>query len=188
MIKIIKIILVFFILITTVSLKNNATYKEIIKTGIKPKINPDYPFPVSKQFNNGCFGFAVKNVVKYKYNEDIDLLEAEKKIKKSRKDLWTEKHIKNFLKEYKLKTIWFDKASDFFYFLHKGEPVIIQYKYYTSKNYWIGHFVAVYSFDKTGVWISETIKANRIKIPYEKVFYKDCIHTDFSFAVVKKIK
>ena len=186
--RIFKIIILIILSFSFTGLKRNAGYKKILKSGIKPKIKSDYEFPVSKQYQNGCFGFAVKNVVKYKYDINIDLKEAEKKINKPRNDLWTAEHIRNFLKEYNLNTKWYESAYSFFYFLSKGEPVIIQYKYFTSKNYWVGHFVAVYSFDQKGVWISETIEGKRKRITYDKVFSKEGRYTVFAFAVVEKTK
>ena len=186
--RITKILFIIISIFIFTGLKRNTDYKNILKSGIKPKLKTDYNFPVSNQFQNGCFGFAVKNIVKHKYNIDIDLKEAEKKINKPRNDLWTADHIKNFLREYNLQTKWYENAYSFFYFLSKGEPVIIQYKYYTSKNYWVGHFVAVCSFDQKGVWISETIEGKSKRIPYDKVFSKEGRDTVFPFAIVEKNK
>jgi hypothetical protein len=161
-------------------------YWKIVSTKISPKIAPDYAFPVSVQFKNGCFAFAVKHIVAYKYNENINLYEAEKKIHKPRSDLWTHEHIKNFLNAYHLNLTWYDRADIFFHMLANGEPVMIQYKYYLSETSWVGHFVAVYSFNATGVFVSDSISGKRIHLAYTHVFDGSGKHTQFPFAVVKK--
>jgi hypothetical protein len=162
-------------------------YWKLVSSAITPKIKTDYAFPVSVQFKNGCFAFAVNHIVEYKYKQKINLYDAEKKINKPRTDLWTHEHITNFLKEYQLKLTWYNRADIFFYFLINGEPVMIQYKHYLSATSWVGHFVAVYSFDATGVFVSDSISGKRIHLVYDRVFDQSGRYTQFSFAVVQKI-
>ena len=160
------------------------TYIEIINTDVKPGISTDYEFPLSAQYQNGCFAFGVKHIVKHKYDIDIDPYKVEKEINKPRSELWTIDHISNFLNKYDLKLRWFTDAETFFDLLKKGEPVLIQYKYPIADNKWIGHFVAVYSFDKEGVWIAESISNTRTKILYTDIFDTTGLQTQFSFATI----
>ncbi|MBN1797908.1 MAG: hypothetical protein JW822_05005 [Spirochaetales bacterium] len=162
-------------------------YWEIVSFALIPKLKADYAFPVSVQFKNGCFAFAVKHIVEYKYAQNINLYEAEKKISKPRTDLWTHEHIKNFLNTYQLKLTWYNRADIFFKLLINGEPVMIQYKYSLSGASWVGHFVAVYSFDAEGVFAADSISGKRIHLPYNMVFDQSGKYTQFPFAVVEKI-
>lgn len=162
-------------------------YGTILEDGATSKISPDYAFPLSKQYKSGCYAFAVNHIVEYKYNEKIDLLEAEKKINKPREELWSAEHIKNFNETYNLKLSWYKSAEDFFRFLEDGEPVMIQYRYYHSETYWTGHFVAVYTFDDKGVWVSESISNTRIRLPYSDIFDEGGKQTIFSFATVERL-
>jgi hypothetical protein len=159
---------------------------EYVIQEIKPGIADDYLFPVSNQFQNGCFAFAVKHIVEYKYGVKIDPYKVEESINKPRSDLWTSEHISNFLEEYDLKIKWYTDAKTFFSLLQKGEPVLIQYKYQISENKWIGHFVAAYSFDSKGVWISDSISGKRIRIPFTDVFDTNGLQTQFGFATIEK--
>lgn len=164
---------------------SNLNYTEILAKGIKPKIKPDYLFPVSKQHDNGCFGYAVKHIADYKYGIKIDVNQTEKKINKPRNSLWEYKHIQDYLKLYSLQLTWKNDAATFFKLLRKGEPVLIQYKWYYGSS-WVGHFVAVYSFDKKGVWISESIQNKRVRIAYKDVFEETGYYTDFYFAYLSR--
>ena len=59
--------------------------------------------------------------------------------------------------------------------LQAGEPVSISYvlKYYSYKyqSYKsVLHIVAAYSFDENGVWVSETVSAQRKLVPWNELF------------------
>ncbi|MBN2533617.1 MAG: hypothetical protein JXB88_12030 [Spirochaetales bacterium] len=162
------------------------TLSSMNKSSMKPGIKPDYAFPVSKQYHRGCFAFALNHILEYRYKTKIDLLEAEKKIRKPREDLWTHTHIQNFLAAYNITMTWYNDVDTFFHFLSKGVPVMIQYKWYNSDINWVGHFVAAYSFDGNGVWVSDSISVQRIHLPYDEVLDAYGEYTQFSFALVEK--
>jgi hypothetical protein len=161
-----------------------ASYREILALGIKPRIAPGYFFPLSKQHHNGCYGFSMKHIVDYKFKVKIDVDKAEKKIGKPRNDLWTNEHITNFNALVGIRLTWEDRACDLFRRLVSGDPVMIQYKYALPGNSWVGHFVAAYSFDKTGLWVSESISNKRKRIPYKDIFGESGTSTFWSFASV----
>lgn len=162
------------------------TLSRLQKSHMKPALNPDYAFPVSKQYRRGCFAFAVNHILEYSYNTKLDLIEAEKKIKKPREDLWTRTHIENFLNAYNLQMLWYDDVDTFFDFLSNGIPVMIQYRWYNSETNWVGHFVVAYSFDENGVWVSDSISVKRIHLPYDDVLETSGEYTRYSFALVEK--
>lgn len=160
------------------------TYTEILDSGIKPAIDVDFDFPISYQYENGCFAFAVKHVLEYKFDETIDLYEAEKIIKKPRSVLWDVDYITAFLNEYDIEMTWYKDVETFFRLLESGEPIVMQYPYKVGKDRYIGHLVAVYSFDDKGVFVSDSISGKHINIEYSLVFNQTGRYTRYGFARV----
>jgi|GEM_PF-4255434 len=163
-------------------MKDLVSYKTILKSDIKPGLKPQYKFPCTKQPKYECFGYAVKHIVKYKYDIDIDVIKSDKITGRNTDWGWNLNDIKNFLQLHKLEIDSRYTANELFSFLMQGEPVIIWYK--ISKNW--GHWVSAYSFDNNGIWISESITNKRICIPYNKIFESDGINCKGSFMVIKK--
>ncbi|MBN1698259.1 MAG: ankyrin repeat domain-containing protein [Spirochaetales bacterium] len=160
-------------------------YGEIVKRNIRPKMKPDYPFPCSKQHHNACFGFAVKHLYQYMTGEAIDVDGAEKKIGKSRDDLWDYAMMTDLADLYGLAYTWEDSANSLFASLIRGEPAAIQYRYKQGGS-WIGHYVAVYSFDEKGVWASESIANKLVRIPYGEVFDESGTRTLYPFFSISR--
>lgn len=160
------------------------SYNEILADGVKPSLSPEYAFPNSYQYQNGCFAFAVKHVLEYKFDETVDVYEAETIINKPRTVLWNVDYITAFLEEYDITMTWYKDAETFFDFLSQGEPLVIQYPYDVGDDTFIGHLVAAYSFDETGVWAADSISGENIHIEYDLVFNKSGTHTRYGFATV----
>jgi hypothetical protein len=160
------------------------TYEEILETGIEPAIEKDYKFPISYQYENGCFAFAVNHILQYKFDKKIDLYEAEKIVKKPRKVLWDANYINKFLDEYDITMHWYKDSETFFNFLEEGEPLVIQYPYKVGEDIYIGHLVAAFSFDDEGVWAADSISGKNILVPYDLVFGKSGRYTRYGFATV----
>jgi hypothetical protein len=160
------------------------SYSEILEDGALPSLKPDYAFPNSHQYQNGCFAFAVKHILEYKFDKTINLYEAEKIINKPRTVLWDVDYITAFLEEYDITLTWYKDVETFFGFLAQGEPLVIQYPYDIGDNTFIGHLVAAYSFDETGVWAADSISGETIHIDYDLVFNKSGTHTRYGFATV----
>ena len=185
--KRVLIVSLVLLVFTTASYAGRMTYKEILQKGVKPAIAPAFDFPLSKQHENGCFGFAVKNMADYKYQIKIDVADAEKKIGKPRESLWKSENIMDFLALYDLQLAWQYDALSFFELLTQGEPVLIQYRWwYNNHSTWVGHFVAVYSFDDKGVWVSESASNKHVHVPYSDLFDESGVYTLFAFASLKR--
>ncbi len=162
------------------------TYQEILAQEIKPKIQPNYKFPVSVQYRNGCFAFAVNHILRYKYNLNLDLYEVEKKIAKPREELWKTNYVNAFITEYNLKMKWYRDAENLFDLLQKGEPVVIQYNHDLGNDKWVGHLVAAYSFDNQGIWISDSLDGKRKRLAFLKVFEENNTYLQYGFATIEK--
>lgn len=166
--------------------KNDGTYRYYSTGAKKPAIPADYDFPLTKQFQNGCFAFGISHIAAYKYGMKMDLQAAEQKVGKKRSELWSSSQITAFLDLFALACTWYTDADTFFDALSRAEPVLIQYKKWTSYDYWVGHFVAVYSFDSAGIWISESVSVQHLNLPYSCVFDETGKNTQFSFAIVSR--
>lgn len=162
------------------------TYYEILSGDIIPGIKPDHEFPVAYQYKNGCFAFAVNSILEHKYGEKIDLLEAENKVGKPRNKLWEPNHMNKFLDVYKLEIKYFYAVENLFSFLEKGEPLIIQYEHEIFKNKIVGHIVAAYSFDKEGIYVSDSLSGKRTRLEYRKFLDSNGRYTKYPFGVLKK--
>lgn len=160
------------------------TYTQILETEIKPALSVDFDFPISYQYENGCFAFAVNHILEYKFDKKVDLYEAEKIIKKPRYVLWDVDYITAFLDEYDIKMKWYKDSETFFRFLEEGEPIVMQYPYEVPGDRYIGHLVSVYSFDEDGVWASDSISGKHILIEYPLVFNQSGRYTRYGFATV----
>ena len=164
------------------------TYVQILEQGIEPSISPDYKFPSGNQYMNGCFAFSVNNVLQYKYDKKIDLLEAEKKVEKPRLVLWTGKYIMKFLNEYDLKMVWYKDSENFFKLLEQGEPVVMQYTIPLETGELIGHIVVAYSFDDKGIWIADSLKGKTHRLDFSDVFTEKGDETRYGFATVHTLE
>ncbi|MFC1615653.1 hypothetical protein ACFL21_00800 [Patescibacteria group bacterium] len=161
-------------------------YQEILATGVKPGISPNFDFPNSYQYKNGCVAFAVNHVLIYKYGEGLDLLEVEKTIQKPRDVLWSKEYVSAFIDEYDLEVEYFHDSEFLFKFLEAGEPITISYKYYLNDKEWVAHRVAAFSFDENGVWISDSLSGEHLNIPYEEVFKKNGKQLQFTMTTINK--
>lgn len=49
------------------------------------------------------------------------------------------------------------------------------------------HAVAAYSFDAEGIWVSDSLAGDNIRIPYEKIFTEDGLKTRYWFTRVGEL-
>lgn len=161
----------------------NETYHEVLATGIRPALAPDYEFPTSFQYLNGCYGFAVGHILMDR-GYAIDMLEMEKRIEKPREKLWEKQYKKRLAEVYDLELKYYKDPKYLFELLTQGEAVVIGYQYPLEDEKWILHAVAAYSFDDVGFWISETMSGQRKRVPYEKVFTEKGDETQYRFTQV----
>lgn len=160
------------------------TYTEILSSDIHPALPPSYNFPHSYQFLNGCYAFAVNSILRYKYSEGVDLIEMEEKIEKPRELLWSKKYVKAFLNEYDINMTAYSDSETFFKYLVEGEPVTVSYRYPLDENKWVLHIVAAYSFDKDGVWASDSLTGPKTHIPYQDLFDNSKRFLRYPFSTV----
>lgn len=165
-------------------LEPNKTYQEILATDIQPKLKPDYEFPTSFQYLNGCYGFAVGHILMDR-GQPFDMLEMEKKIEKPREKLWGKEYKNRLAEAYNLELKLDKNPEHLFDLLAAGEAVVLSYQYpLEEEGEWILHAVAAYSFDDQGIWVSETMSGQRKRVPYEKVFTPKGDETQYHFTRV----
>ena len=155
--------------------KYYASADDYIKAWYKPKLNPNYYFPLRWQTLNWCYAFSVRNITKYKYWIWMRISSMEKYIKKPWKNLWTYPLMNKFDKLAHIKRKNFYRIDTLINSLQAGEPLAVTYhlKYYSWKDkkyHKVLHIVSAYSFDSKWVWVSETVTARRLRVPWNEIF------------------
>lgn len=147
---------------------------QYIKNNYKPYLSSDFHFPLKGQTLNGCYGFALRNILKYKFGIGVYVSKVEKYIGKKPTDLATfalQQKMDAVLHIYKEKKYHLQTLISS---LQHGEPLAVSYAFWYTDRYGkrksVAHVVAAYSFDEVGVWVSETVTNRRIRIPYEDLF------------------
>ncbi len=164
-------------------LRSDFTFESLIASGIKPGIDPDYPFPVSPQpfKSHECELYAMKHLLKYKYNFNLDIPKWEKKMKKGPRDYWffSQDADVAYGEGFDFEFYTINKADPgiFFYYLSKGEPVITERIFGQDR-----HSVVAYSWDANGVWLSDSGNGKRWVIPAEKLLTNNI----FTMRIIKK--
>lgn len=148
---------------------------DYLEAGYKPLLATNYRFPLKWQTLNGCYAFSVRNILKYKNGIGIYIPRAEKLIDKEPTKLWYYDTMKKFDDISHVEVSRYYHLDTFINSLQAGEPLAITYyldyySYKEQKTKSVLHIVAAYSFDKDGVWVAETVKAQRVLVPWEKVF------------------
>ncbi len=159
------------------------TFEGLAVSGIKPGINPEYQFPVSPQpfKSHECELYALKHLLKYKYNFSLDIPKWEKKMKKGPRDYWFFSECAGVVFsegfDYEYYTDNKTDAGLFFFYLSRGEPVITERMFGKDR-----HSVVAYSWDANGVWLSDSGNGKRWVIPAQKLITNDI----FTMRVIKK--
>lgn len=148
---------------------------DYINVWYKPYLETNYYFPLKWQTLNWCYAFSVRNILKYQYWTWIYIPNVEDYIWKQWEDLWNYYSMNQFDEVVNIKRKHFYSLDTLMNSLQVWEPVAITYKMkyysYKEKKYkFVSHIVAAYSFDEKWVWVSETVSARRVRIPWEDVF------------------
>lgn len=151
--------------------------EDYIKAWYKPKLTPNYYFPILGQTLNWCYAFAIRNILKYKYWIGVYVSKIEREIGKKWTDLWRDIpwwNMSNFDKVVHISKKRYYTLDNFISSLQSWEPVIISYLLEYVWRDWkkrkIWHVVAAYSFDEKWVWVAETVKAKRVRVPWNEIF------------------
>ena len=158
--------------------KSFSIAKDYLDIGYKPSLKADFPFPLTKQTLNWCYGFSIKNILKFQKNISINVEKTEKSIWKIPSELRTDNMKNNFDKYIKINKNNFYDIDTLINSLQTWEPVAITYKlkYFSNKEKKekiVNHIVAAYSFDEKWVWVAETVSNTRKRIPWEEIFDKN---------------
>ncbi|MFK7780573.1 MAG: hypothetical protein QM490_05575 [Candidatus Gracilibacteria bacterium] len=152
--------------------------QDYIKAGYKAYLSTNYYFPLKGQTLNGCYAFSVRNILKYKDGIGIYIPKIEKDIGKKPSSLWNYYTMDKFDDYSHIDKSRYYNIDTLISSLQAGEPVAISYmlEYYSYKYKaykQVPHIVAAYSFDENGVWVAETVSAQRKLVPWNKVFNKN---------------
>lgn len=155
--------------------KYYSTPNDYIEAWYKPFLQTNFYFPILQQTLNGCYPYSVRNILTYRDWIWIYVWKAENFVKKQKTDLWTYKTMDEFNELAHIELWKYYHIDTLINSLQAWEPVSVSYmlEYYSwkDKKYKkVPHIVAAYSFDKTWVWVAETVKNKRVLVSWDKLF------------------
>ncbi|MFA5843061.1 MAG: S-layer homology domain-containing protein [Candidatus Gracilibacteria bacterium] len=167
------------------------SYEDVLATGLTANYPGDMDFPAYSQsgWSYGCYTFAVKNVLAFKYDFILNVSEMQDRIGWDGAFIWTPEEAQNFATEYDVDDVFtYNGTAEFFLKkLAMGDPMVLYIPYYVgSEN--IGHQVAAYSFDENGVWIADSLSGGvQRQIPWSDVFV-DGAHFTTNLTELRQMK
>lgn len=167
------------------------SYEDVLATGLTANYPGDMDFPAYSQsgWSYGCYTFAVKNVLAFKYDFILNVSEMQDRIGWDGAFIWNPEEAQNFSTEYDVDDVfsYYAPAEFFLKKLAIGEPMVLYIPYYVgSEN--IGHQVVAYSFDENGVWIADSLSGGvQRQIPWSDVFV-DGAHYTLNLSEFRQVK
>jgi hypothetical protein len=150
------------------------TYQEMLDSGIEPAYPDDMTFASNSQsaYPYGCYAFATKNILEWKYDWFLDIAEVQEAIGWDGTFIWSPSEFLTFAEEYEVDVIFtYNGTAEFFFKkLASGEPMVLYIPYYSGGRN-IGHNLVAYSFDDDGVWVADSLSGGLQRhIGYDEVF------------------
>lgn len=157
------------------------SYEDVLATGITAAYPSDMNMTVYSQsgWPYGCYGFAIKNVMAWKYDEVLDMTDLADIIGWDGSYIWSPEQFSSFAENYDTDLImtYYGSAEFFLKKLAAGEPVVLYIPYYIGDNN-VGHQVMAYSFDADGVWIADSLYGGvASQIGYDEAFFESDSYT-----------
>ncbi len=167
------------------------SYQEILATDIKPAIPADYEFPSQSQrgYPNACYGFAVMNLMQYKYSSGIKAEELGPNIDWDYNFIWDDPVFDNFGKYYDTDVIFAYYVTPS-YVLNKlayGEPVTLYRNYYVNGTN-VGHHAVAFSFDESGIYFGDSANGVITHIAYDEIFTNEWDQTNLNMSELRVVK
>jgi len=171
--------------------KINENYKTILSRGIKPAIPVDYDFPSKGQtgYPYACYGFAVINLMDYKFQLSIDPVDLGENIGWDYNFIWDDPQFKAFAAYYDTDLIMGYNLSPAYIFekLVYGEPVVLYRAYYIDgKN--VGHQAVAFSFDDNCVYFGDSANGSVTCIAYDDIFTEKPLGTTKNVTELRMVK
>ena len=150
------------------------TYQDMLDSGIEPAYPSDMLFASHSQsaYPYGCYAFATKNLLEWKYDWFLDIAEVQETIGWDGTFIWSPSEFLTFAEEYEVDVIFtYNGTAEFFFKkLAAGEPMVL-YIPYNLNGVNIGHNLVAYSFDDEGVWVADSLSGGLQRhIGYDEVF------------------
>ena len=166
------------------------SYEEVLETGITAAYPGDMDFTSHSQsgWPYGCYAFATKNIVEWKYDIVLDMNEVQETIGWDGTFIWSNEEFEAFAEAYNMDVIfsYYGSAQYFFTKLAMGEPMIVYIPYYIGDEN-VGHQLVVYSFDENGVWVADSDGGVQKQIGYDEIFIND-LHYTLNLTQLRQVK
>lgn len=177
--------------VVSFELDEDASYQEVLDLGLVPAIPSDVVFAHNSQtgWTYGCYSFATKNLIEYKYGDVLDIADVQETIGWDGTFIWSSVERTSFAEAYDYDLIFsYNNSAEFFFKkLAMGEPMVLYIPYYSgSVN--IGHQLVAYSFDEDGVWVADSLQGGLQRhISYDEVFL-DGANVTTNLTEYRKVK
>lgn len=160
------------------------TWSQRREQGSRPLLDPQHPFPVYKQFLNGCYAFSIKQIMEYQYAIHLSMQEMELSVDKPRNKLWNKKYTEQFNNRANIHTLRYQNVDTLLSKLEKGIPVLLQYQI-PHGTWFIGHNAVAYSFDQDWLWIANPLYGTREHLAIKEIIAAyDSRKLRYPFAII----
>lgn len=171
--------------------EDDLSYQDVLYTGLAAAYPPDMDMTIYSQsgWPYGCYGFAVKNVMAWKYGEILDMSDVAETTGWDGFYIWDHVQFSSFAENYDTDLImtYYGSAEFFLKKLAAGEPVVLYIPYYIGEDN-VGHQVMAYSFDEDGVFIADSLSGGaQREIGYDEVFLDGANYTT-NITDLRKVK
>ncbi len=138
-----------------------------------PYFSPDHSFPTANQSQNACYFNSVNIAMEAKYGTKFRIKKVLQIIWFDGKSLATWEYKKKFSDLTHIQIKEYSTKKDLIRLLDKWEPVLISTEIILKSKKTIRHVSVAYSYDTTGIWISDPLWGKKKRIAWDEVFKKD---------------
>lgn len=139
-----------------------------------PKFSPNADFPTAKQSLNACYFTSADIALRAKYGSGLRLKTTLSNIGFDGKTLATWEFKKKFSDATHVTVREYRTKKDLLLLLDSGEPVLVSTEIAVSgKAAKIRHVSVAYSYDDSGIWVSDPLYAKKRRIGWGEVFLKN---------------
>lgn len=138
-----------------------------------PYFSPYHSFPTANQSQNACYFNSVNIAIEAKYGTKLRIKKVLKIIWFNGKSLATWEYKKKFSDLTHIYIREYSTKKDLMSLLDKWEPILISTEILLKSKKTIRHVSVAYSYDTTGIWVSDPLWGKKKMISWDEVFKVD---------------
>jgi hypothetical protein len=137
-----------------------------------PYLESSHVFPIAKQSQNACYFNSVNIAVEAKYGTKFRIQKVLKMMEFDGKTLATWEYKKKFADLTHIIVHEYTSKKDLIRLLDAWEPVLVSTEIILKSKKVVRHVSVAYSYDDTGIWVSDPLWWKRKEISWNEVFWK----------------